>query len=52
MGPPDTGRELRELADEVVCLETPGEFRGVGQFDERFDQVADEATMAYLDPSA
>jgi len=49
VGPPDTVRELGELADEVVCLETPRGFRGVGQFYERFDQVSDEEAMAYLD---
>jgi putative phosphoribosyl transferase len=49
VGPPDTVRELRELADEVICLETPSSFRGVGQFYERFDQVSDEEAMAYLE---
>jgi predicted phosphoribosyltransferase len=49
VGPPDTVRELRELADEVICLETPSSFMGVGQFYERFDQVSDEAAMAYLE---
>ena len=48
VGPPDTVEELREMADEVVCLETPSGFRGVGQFYERFDQVSDEEAMAYL----
>jgi putative phosphoribosyl transferase len=49
VGPPDTIAELRETVDEVVCLETPGSFLGVGQFYERFDQVSDEAAMAYLE---
>lgn len=48
VGPPETVRELQELADEVICLETPGDFRGVGQFYERFDQVSDEEAIAYL----
>lgn len=48
VGPPDTVRELSEIADEVVCLETPSHFGGVGQFYERFDQVTDEEAMAYL----
>ncbi|AXG06385.1 phosphoribosyltransferase [Haloplanus rubicundus] len=52
VGPPDTVRELRELADEVICLETPSSFRGVGQFYERFDQVSDEEAMAYLESSS
>jgi predicted phosphoribosyltransferase len=52
VGPPQTVSELRELADEVVCLLTPSGFRGVGQFYDRFDQVSDEEAMAYLDRSA
>ncbi len=48
VGPPDTIQELEELADGVVCLETPSSFRGVGQFYERFEQVSDEEAMAYL----
>ncbi|MGM0716655.1 MAG: phosphoribosyltransferase [Halobacteriota archaeon] len=49
VGPPDTIHELREMADEVICLETPSDFRGVGQFYDRFEQVSDERAMAYLD---
>lgn len=49
VGPPDTIDELRQLADTVVCLETPSHFRGVGQFYQRFDQVSDAEAMAYLD---
>jgi predicted phosphoribosyltransferase len=48
VGPPDTVDELRSLADEVVCLETPSDFRGVGQFYDRFPQVSDGDAMAYL----
>ncbi|WP_318570565.1 phosphoribosyltransferase [Salinigranum marinum] len=48
VGPPDTVHELQELADEVVVLETPSRFMGVGQFYERFDQVSDEEAMEYL----
>ncbi|MEF8774234.1 MAG: phosphoribosyltransferase family protein [Halobacteriales archaeon] len=49
VGPPDTVDELGEVADEVVCLETPRNFRGVGQFYRRFGQVTDEEAMAYLE---
>jgi putative phosphoribosyl transferase len=52
VGPPDTIQELRALADEVICLETPSSFRGVGQFYDRFDQVSDEEAMAYLESSS
>ncbi|MEF8851531.1 MAG: phosphoribosyltransferase family protein [Haloarculaceae archaeon] len=49
VGPPDTVSDLAAAVDGVVCLETPAEFRGVGQFYERFDQVTDEEAMAYLE---
>ncbi|MEA5389368.1 phosphoribosyltransferase family protein [Haloarculaceae archaeon H-GB2-1] len=52
VGPPETVRELRDLADEVVCLQTPGDFMGVGQFYDRFDQVSDEEAMSYLERDA
>jgi predicted phosphoribosyltransferase len=48
VGPPETVRELEEIADEVVCLETPSGFMGVGGFYEQFDQVSDEEAMSYL----
>ena len=49
VGPPETIAELQSAADEVVCLETPREFSGVGQFYERFQQVSDEEAMEYLE---
>ncbi|WP_340101457.1 phosphoribosyltransferase [Salinibaculum salinum] len=49
VGPPDSIDELEAMADEVVCLETPSSFRGVGQFYDRFEQVSDEEAMAYLE---
>ncbi|MEF8782140.1 MAG: phosphoribosyltransferase family protein [Haloarculaceae archaeon] len=49
VGPPDTISELEADVDDVVCLETPESFRGVGQFYDRFDQVSDEEAMAYLE---
>jgi Predicted phosphoribosyltransferases len=52
VGPPETVHELQELADEVICLKTPSNFMGVGQFYERFDQVSDEEAMAYLESSS
>lgn len=48
VGPPDSIRDLEEMVDELVCLETPVGFRGVGQFYDRFDQVSDEEAMTYL----
>lgn len=47
VGSPRTIDELREN-NAVVCLETPRNFRAVGQFYDRFDQVEDEKAMTYL----
>ena len=49
VAPPDTVDALAATADEVVCLSTPTNFQGVGQFYERFGQVTDEEAIAYLD---
>ncbi|TDR53405.1 putative phosphoribosyltransferase [Halomonas ventosae] len=46
--PPDTVARLEALADEVVCLETPWNFRAVGQFFADFGQVEDEEVIALL----
>lgn len=48
---PRTLDELQENADETVCLETPRNFRAVGQFYDRFEQVEDEEAMTYLNRS-
>jgi putative phosphoribosyl transferase len=52
VGPPDTIRDLESMADEVVCLKTPGTFRAVGQYYDRFDQVSDEEAITYLEGQA
>ena len=46
--PPDTERRLREEADEVICLQAPPRFFGVGQFYEDFSQVSDEEVISIL----
>jgi putative phosphoribosyl transferase len=48
VSPPDTLVKVAELADEVVCLETPQFFRAVGQFYQHFPQVADEEVIDIL----
>jgi predicted phosphoribosyltransferase len=50
VAPPDTVDRLEAEADvdAVVALETPTQFRAVGAFYDRFDQVSDEEAMAYL----
>lgn len=51
VGSPRTLDELQENADEIACLETPTNFRAVGQFYDRFEQVQDEEAMTYLNRS-
>lgn len=45
---PRTIDELHPSVDDIVCLETPAQFRAVGQFYDRFEQVQDEQAMEYL----
>lgn len=49
VAPPDTCRELRALADEVICLRTPPDFHAVGQFYRDFAQTTDAEVRACLD---
>jgi putative phosphoribosyl transferase len=42
VAPADTVEELRTLADDVVCLETPDPFRAIGEWYDDFRQVSDE----------
>jgi predicted phosphoribosyltransferase len=51
VAPPDTLDKVAELADEVVCLTAPEDFRAVGQFYEDFPQVEDEEVMRILQAS-
>ena len=41
VGAPDACRDLANAADEVVCLETPADFRAVGEWYDSFPQVSD-----------
>lgn len=41
--------KLSREVDEVIALEIPQEFYGVGLFYENFDQVSDEEVMYYLE---
>jgi putative phosphoribosyl transferase len=52
VGPPSTIQRLRSDADEVVCLDTPIYFLGIGQFYRNFEQVDDGEVMALLDEAA
>ena len=52
VAPPDTGRRLAALADEVVCLRTPAGFYAVGQCYRNFGQTTDEEVRACLAQAA
>lgn len=43
---------MREVADDVVCLETPDRFLGVGQWYKDFSPVNDNDVVALLDRAA
>ncbi|WP_227378358.1 phosphoribosyltransferase [Haladaptatus halobius] len=49
VGSPDSIRQLESEADEVISLQTPQDFRAVGQYYQDFGQVSDEEAMTYLD---
>lgn len=48
VGSEDSCQELRALADEVICLLTPPDFRAVGQFYQSFPQTSDDEVIAAL----
>ncbi len=49
VAPPATCRQLQLEVDELVCLEMPESFYGVGQFYDDFSQVTDEEVKQLLD---
>ena len=48
VSPLTTLEKITELADDVVCLETPSEFQAVGQFYVNFPQVEDAEVIKIL----
>jgi putative phosphoribosyl transferase len=52
VGPPDTCREIKELADETICLSTPEFFQAVGQYYEDFSQTSDDDVRELLTRAA
>lgn len=48
VSPGDTLEEIKELADEVIALDTPFFFQAVGQFYEDFSQTEDDEVIALL----
>jgi putative phosphoribosyl transferase len=49
VAPPTTCNRLRHEVAELVCVEEPEGFYGVGQFYRDFSQVSDEAVNELLD---
>ena len=48
VAPSDTVARMREVADEVVCLETPAVFFAIGEWYRDFTQVSDDEVVAAL----
>jgi len=48
VAPPETLRELASEVDELICLESPHNFRAVGQFYEHFEQTTDAEVVALV----
>lgn len=49
VGSPDSIDDLQTEADDILAVESPPEFRAVGQYYDQFDQVSDEEAIAYLE---
>lgn len=39
---PSANKKLSNLVNEFICLQTPEDFMGVGQFYQRFPQISDQ----------
>lgn len=52
VAPPDTVADLAAAASQVVCLLSPGLFRGVGEWYDDFGQTTDEEVTSLLRPSS
>jgi len=48
VAPAETLRKIQALADQVVCLSVPDNFRAVGQFYVDFPQVEDDEVISVL----
>lgn len=48
VGPSETVNVLKELVDELICLEIPPHFYAVSAFYRRFPQVSDEEVVSLL----
>jgi putative phosphoribosyl transferase len=50
--PPETCREFEDLADQVICLQTPSPFMGVGAWYADFPQTTDDQVRDLLEKAA
>jgi putative phosphoribosyl transferase len=48
----ETYKDFKQLADEIVCVQTPANFEGVGQWYEDFTQTSDEEVRRLLEQGA
>jgi putative phosphoribosyl transferase len=48
----ETFKEFQSIADEIVCVQTPEDFEGVGQWYYDFSQTSDEEVRALLEEGA
>lgn len=48
VAPPETVKKIKEQVDNFICLHSPEDFFGVGQFYEDFSQVSDEEVIQLL----
>jgi putative phosphoribosyl transferase len=48
VAPPGVVTQINQLADEVICLRSPIDFRAVGQFYDNFCEVSDDDVIAAL----
>ena len=44
----ETYKDFKQQADEIICVQTPVNFEGVGQWYEDFSQTSDEEVRALL----
>lgn len=52
VGPPEALRRLAEVADEIVCLETPLSLPNIGEWYRDFDEVSDADVSALLEAAS
>jgi putative phosphoribosyl transferase len=49
VAPPETADEIKKMADEFICIETPPDFMAVGSYYRDFTQITDEEVVRLLE---